>query len=459
MLKVNHSHESASFLKKKPDFSVKIGAIVLAVSLFSGALSASLQSLFNLEQVISVSSDVRTSIYKDNNYVNYIREYIPASLEVDDLEDTFMTDKTLSEVLLLDLDAKKTKDFSFLEHCDKLQQLIIRNAQFLSQEAIDAMAKHAGSKKYFMFNALDVIKMSGKGMDVTSLKNMGVEILFDNEDDNRSEVNNVALYQFLKGVDASFYNPNMDFETFENIDAMLSKLLLQANLGSCKNDEEKLIQIIGVVTDYLKYDEEVNDYLNVHGLNADLDQNVAEKGMYYNLYSLSSLTTGSDEVSGICANYASLLTALCVKSGIEAYLATGQVDDGNLNHAWTIVKLGNEFRYIDCTALDSNLFYQTWLLNYELADDATSKEMYEQKLKEEIFSSLKSVSSKASIDVEKLSQRSLEDQVIYYNVNTAGNYVLNQDVDLKMPLMVGLGSGVFALFVGSLAERKRNESR
>ncbi len=451
MLKVNENHLSGHFNKNHGLLPTKIGALALSAVLFSGAITYGFINERNKDQIKEVTADVRRSVYQDNQFVNYIKDNASEYWEDSKKEDPFITDRTLNEVVLLNVDAKKTIDFSFFEDCGKLQQLIIQNAQCLSLENIKVLSS-MDAKIYLVFNALEVAKMTGKRLDVRSLQKKGVEILFDSQKDNASELENACLFYFLDGIDGSFVNRSMDLDTFRKINGMLSTLLDKASIEGDLKDEEKILKIVKVVTDYLSYDNSVDSYLR---LNASVtDKDIEAKAMYYNEFSLSSIVGGDSE--GICANYASLFTALCRIAGIEAHFLEGSTMESGLQHAWTMVKVDGNYYFIDSTSLDADMLYQVYMMRYNTAtsDDARSK--YENQLKEDVFWSLKTNLLSAANDIDTLTKPlKTDDPIVNYNSDLDGAFVNNQGVDLKLPILIGLGSGVFVMVISSNLERKK----
>ena len=71
---------------------------------------------------------------------------------------------------------------------------------------------------------------------------------------------------------------------------------------------------------------------------------------------------------GVCMSYAYAFRLLCDLSGVESVVVTGYLD-GNLPHAWNMVKLGDEWYEIDCTnnAVNTGIPYYLYQADSSLA--------------------------------------------------------------------------------------------
>lgn len=75
------------------------------------------------------------------------------------------------------------------------------------------------------------------------------------------------------------------------------------------------------------------------------------------------------EGKGVCMSYAYVFRLLCDMSGVECAVVTGYLD-GNLPHAWNMVKLDGEWYEIDCTnnAVNSGVPYYLYQADSGLAE-------------------------------------------------------------------------------------------
>lgn len=111
--------------------------------------------------------------------------------------------------------------------------------------------------------------------------------------------------------------------------------------------KEKTFKIVDYVLKELTYDEKVAHYLT---------KNVDIRGYASGFYKEGLLYAAMESNSAICGNYAALLKALLTRVGIESYYLE------NSYHAWNLIKLDNNYYYIDPTLLDNQKLSKEWYL-------------------------------------------------------------------------------------------------
>lgn len=337
-LKTNQNHFKGSFAKRKNNFWVRVGAIVLTCSLYGGILGGVLSYLSNLERVVMVSQDTRESMYRDNWYFN--------SDDYDALQDTDLgvTTKALDDMYTLNLDARKTIDFSFLAHCTHLKVLFISNAQDLTDDALETISSYSDLKVHLTFS-ISAISKCKQSIHLSLLKGMNVTL----HSDAVRDLDEYLFYVYLKRQNHSFVT-SIDVEKYEKIDEKINALLGKIDFNDAFNETDVLLKLIAFVGNYIEYDSVVS-------ANLDYEKGSVEDVLVhdYNREAISFILNSDErEVSGICCNYVALLSALCYKMGIESYYVAGSRADGSRRHAWNLVGVDGNYYFVDVTRIDNN---------------------------------------------------------------------------------------------------------
>ncbi len=440
---------------KKGQLFVNFGAICLACSI-GGKIAINSLPIGERYKVVAVSEDVRESIYKDNMFVDYISEKAPIYEEKEDLEDEFLTKKTLKEVAYLNIDMLENKDLSFLSSCTSLKQLLILNAQCLTKEEVSFLARLEGVELYLTFDFLAVMKSEEK-FDVTPLQGKNVTVLSNGYGDNL-ELMGVLLGSFLEGYDESFNNRYISYELFEKITKFLDECMGSIDFNKdCK--EELLGQLLNFVIKLIDYDPDVGFYLDDYQ-GGGVDDLINQKAIKYNNKSLSSLLDCDYPTYGICKNYASLLVALCQKWGIEAYVVMGTQKSNGVGHAWVLVSIDGQYYYVDPTRLEFNPIFSFSCQSYLNTEDPNAKEKFGNILKSIIMQDVDSSSYNSTFDIQQgidllMDTVSYERQEVLYNETLEENGTSNSSFDQCFPWLIG--SGTFSLGYGLIRQRKREK--
>ncbi len=167
------------------------------------------------------------------------------------------------------------------------------------------------------------------------------------------DVMNKVYYQnpYVIGIKRYSY----DYETFtfkveytyttEEIKTMQAEMTEKANsivseiITEGMTDEEKIKAIYLYLEENCVYDNEALQAAEEAGFVKNYDKQYESA---FNTYGI--LVEGE----GVCMSYAYTFRMLCDMSGVEAIVLTGYLD-GNLPHAWNMVKLEGEWYEIDCT--------------------------------------------------------------------------------------------------------------
>lgn len=402
---------------------IRIGAYILAFSLYGGALANATYSLFSMERLVAVSQDVRRSMYTHNIYFD-LEDYNASRY------DSRITTKALKCMKYLQLDARRTTDFDFLSYCSNLEELVIMNAQDLSKEALETLSQYKGLKlelNYFVANIWkNFMQFPGghflEDLDVTVKHNAN------------GELEEYIFYNYIKG--ASFL-PDSSFNIgkYQRIDQKLNTILEQIDFSEVKTQTDVLLKLIIAVGQTIKYDETV-------AANPNYEKGSTESILVkmYNKERLSFILTGDGELNGVCSNYATLLSALCYKMGIESYFITG-VRDNNKAHAWNLVGVDGAFYYVDVTRIDGNTTLDSFKENVLLYEGVKEywdvkpqyKRVYDRIIDEFIADSLYDVDpasySAYSVieNVDKLmAPEETPAEVTYCNLDCDGKWVNNR---------------------------------
>lgn len=128
------------------------------------------------------------------------------------------------------------------------------------------------------------------------------------------------------------------------------------------SDQDKVLAIYDYLTENSVYDDdalasaEANNFRKVEGWEFEDS---------FNTYGV--LVNGK----GVCMSYAYAFRLLCDLSGVESIVTTGFLD-GNLPHAWNMVKLDGEWYEIDCTnnAVTTGIPYFLYNADSSLAEQS-----------------------------------------------------------------------------------------
>lgn len=467
-LTTSKEHKQGSFKKKVDTIKIKVGAVTLTVALFSGILSSVLMYLKNVEKVVSVSEDVRHSIYYDNdcldtkNYHKYKVEDLGNGLEgtVIDYDapkiDEFITEETLKEVKYLKIDLAENEDLTIIKNIPNLNVLLIENASLLTTEDIDVLNESSIGSIILSFSINDIAKININNTILKKLENN--KIILDVLPTN--ELEKQMVFTLLNNLPDNFEGEFVDYEKCKKYDERIDELISEIDFSEAKNESDKAMKVLEKVLTFIKYDEDIIAYFDEH-IFLEEGSDAYNKISDYNDYLLSSvLESDKDETNGVCANYTALFTAMCYKLGIESYYISGSLAESEVGHAWNLIKVDNEYKYIDITGLDGSYFNSKWYEMYLLGGNKSyPKEFYWELVKGNVYLELDNNAFIPTDDIDRI-KKVLEKnpEIIYYNSDIAGTYVNNEGIDPTLPIIISFGSGFIVAVVGRgvIKRKERN---
>ena len=122
--------------------------------------------------------------------------------------------------------------------------------------------------------------------------------------------------------------------------------------------DEKARAIFKWVTTNISYDVDLVKAMQSKSINAFSYKTEKEKEIKEKKFKLDLVTNAMISRKAICHSYAALIEYLCLKSGLEAKIIIGNLKSdpseigvlpNELNHAWNVVKIGNDWKFIDAT--------------------------------------------------------------------------------------------------------------
>ena len=426
-------------------FKKKVVPIAIAASLFSGGLSFLAIDKMQESSFIPVSNDVRNSIYKENPKFSDENGYNYSAKETDEC----LTKQSLDLVETLSIDLENKENLSFLKYCDNLKSLTINNAQFLNDEYID------------IIDNLDLeqlnLYLSSEHIDVSGLKTnscfkklkcdniyVGFDCIFD------TELKNYMLYLWGKKVLDNRDFEYVDKEKYQNIDDAIDNLMKATNIKKEKKDEDTVMNAVLGVCNYFVYDEEADIFSEA---NFDSSDSV-DKLFYYNVFDLSSSLLDNGN-TGVCVNFASILNAILYKLGIESYVLGGTSE--GIPHALSIVKINDEWKYIDSTYLNDRFEAgDLGYVEYYCSTNNRDKNKNYNALKNNVLNkqaeeSIKSITP--DISIEDLTKEEHQIDVKHmYNSNSKTN---DSNENIIIPIAVGVDTGLVILLIPTMRRRKK----
>ncbi len=333
------------FFKKKRNYLKLVGGIACSAYIMTG-MRMGFTTLND-----TLKNDYYTLVYNlDDDLIKPL-----ADGEYDDIS----MDK-FAKIDVLSIDMAEIYDLEFLKYCSNLKKIEIKNAELLTDLHINQLNQTDIKEYYFFFDRNYVLGHMNEGADFSKLLHPEyIKKLCFMDNDAQEELDSIIFRKYLnslytKGTVSSAY----DFLYYQLID-----MVKNLNLDKSQNDLIKFIDICNYVVDHLYYDPEIGQYLATH---SDVSKCSKEykKIRTYNDNSLTSVagSQNSEEVPAICANYSSLLSALCIQNNIEIYRISGTLDGSG--HAWNLVKFQENYYYVDMTQLDISDDYHELVNNY-----------------------------------------------------------------------------------------------
>ncbi len=180
--------------------------------------------------------------------------------------------------------------------------------------------------------------------------------------------NFIGLFLFLISIGYSQDYKKVDSlvglypKNFNKIDDLVSKIALDFS-----SNEEKSRAVFYWVCSTITYDVDFSKKIEEENLNAYSYKTEKEKQQKEKKYIDESAASSFTSKKAVCFGYASLFYQLCNKLGIECKLVQGDLKSDysqinskiQLNHAWNVVKIQNEWKLIDCTIAAGNISTKT----------------------------------------------------------------------------------------------------
>ena len=208
-------------------------------------------------------------------------------------------------------------DFKFIQNIENLsiENDINIDEEFLSTTNIKELSIISGFQ-----NKIDYKKLSFLGkinIDVDDKQPYNTAIYFTSDD--------------LKYLNESGVIVTCGTKVME-INKQLDEINKSLNISSNESNLEKYKKIATYVINRMEYPEVLSD----------------SNSSYYEGGFLSGAL--DEDENGVCGNYSSLTTALCLRNNIDSYiLSSGH----NGKHAWNLVKLNGRYYSSDLTSLDT----------------------------------------------------------------------------------------------------------
>lgn len=454
MLRVNKDHEEGNFKKRKTNFFIKVGALMLSVSLFSGTFSYYYSWINNLDKIVSVSSDVREGIYRKGDGKMYIETKDGTKVSYEKMDqDLNITEKQLSKVDTLKIDMTKNNDLSFLKHCDNLEWLIIKNSELLTENDLELL-NGMNNLTVSLEMQMKEIVFNKNLLDFSKLNNCKVNLELSVFDLSfRGEIGEYILWDFSKSLPSNVTCcaqrfPDIDNKKYEEINEKIEDFIDTIDFSDTVTEEDKLLRIVEAVVSHIKFDEMILQQA----------EGYYEKSTYYNENLLSSVLTDSIETEGVCANYVALLSAICYKLGIESYYISASHKDTNAGHAWNLVKLDGNYKYVDLTIADSIISG-----NSEVNKEQNSLERFLNKIKADWYGDFNSEFNKSyelRYDPNEIVSDIEKGEVTYCNSGLDGLIVDDGNMTKLLPTVIGLGSGILVglIYTGKNKKKELKET-
>lgn len=458
---------------------VKNKLLLYRTLLFLGTSTISMTSTLgitiknNLETVLKVSNDVREQLYNQSilDYLKYFDTYAVKTnenrLKIHTLEeksnDKFITVELLEKLNTLGLDMDYNEDLTILEKCPNLKTLAIEGTERLTDKDIEEINKSSLTNLILSFNYNNVAKTRENKLDLAKFKNKNIKIKL-RYTIGYSELNFLILFNYLKNYDDSMFENQDTLANYKELNSKLDKILEDIALKDDSTDIEKVLLISNYICNKITYDEDVSNYLNTQDEKEkeSLKVKFAHKTLLYNHSEISSIFMydEQEDTNGICINYAALFDILCYKAGVKSRLITAQSRKG-IGHAWNIVYLNNEEKYIDLTFFDDvqNEFFLSCYSKDKVG--FYQPEYYYDYLVNTMFENTEDTHTNYILNekLENLNVLPERDEIQYFNEELEGTRVLNEEMNLAKPLIIGVGTGIIALSFSEIFRKKEKVKR
>lgn len=449
MLRVNKDHEEGNFKKRKTNFFIKVGALMLSVSLFSGTFSYYYSWINNLDKIVSVSSDVREEIYRHGDGKMYIETKDGTRVSYEKMDqDLNITEDQLSKVNTLSIDMTKNNDLSFLKYCDNLEWIIIKNSELLTENDLEVLNSMNNLTVSLDMKMKEVV-FNKDLIDFSKLNNCKVNLELSVFDLSfRGEIGEYILWDFSKYLPSNVTCcaqrfPDIDNKKYEEINEKIEDFIDTIDFSDAVTEEDKFLRIVEAVVSHIKFDEMILQQA----------EGASDRTTYYNENLLSSVLNDSLETEGVCANYVALLSAVCYKLGIESYYISASHKDTNTGHAWNLVKLDGNYKYVDLTIADSLISG-----NSGVNEEQNSLERFLNKIKADWYGDFNSEFNKSyelRYDPNEIVSDIEKGEITYCNSGLDGLIVDDGNTSKLLPTVLGLGSGLLVGLIYTGKNKKK----
>jgi len=151
-------------------------------------------------------------------------------------------------------------------------------------------------------------------------------------------------------------------KNFNKIEDLVSKIALDFS-----SDEEKSRAIFYWICTSISYDVSYSERIEKEKLNAYSYKTEKERQQKEKKLITESATATFNSKKAVCYGYAALFREISKKLGFECELVQGDLKSNfsqingtiQLNHAWNVIKIRNEWKFIDCTIAAGNISSKT----------------------------------------------------------------------------------------------------
>lgn len=364
-----------------------------------------------------INNKVENIVYADEEDCN---EFLMGN----DINPSKMNGVKKREIIRLDL--CKVQNLNNFEKLNNVKTIEISNAQRLTSNDFDILNGSNVEEIYLNFNLEEMIRKNIK-FDFNNINNKDII-------ENVSFHNVHTIDEYYGVIILNYFNNTdnikcLDLKKYKSIDDKLNNIIKNIDYNEYDTEFDIIIKNLSFVSKHIQYDKLVSD---VNRIQSDYEETSEEEKKFYhenlekknelssdyNLYPLSSVIDNLDEEElGVCVNFASLNSILCIKRNVPVFRVQGNYNSGG--HAWNIYfpKDLNKPVYIDPTFLDNNDKLYDDIKNY-LSDKSISEY---QELYKKLYVNIKENSS------YKINTRIVD---YYYDVIFNSNNIIGTQSEL-----------------------------
>lgn len=160
-------------------------------------------------------------------------------------------------------------------------------------------------------------------------------------------------------------------KNFSKIDDLVSKITMDFS-----SDEEKYRAVFYWVCNSISYDVNYSEKIEKEKLNAYSYKTEKERQQKEKKLMFESAITAFNSKKAVCYGYAALFSEISKRLGLECELVQGDLKSNftqingpiQLNHAWNVIKIRNEWKFIDCTIAAGNISFKTNEFEFKFND-------------------------------------------------------------------------------------------